>query len=122
MSEIIKDSVFTLLPEYIDFITIDSKVYKYQLYKGENKFFEVLFESENKISHYRGYDIRIIQKSELGMLNRPYDEVKKDEKFCILNNDELVVLKLKKKDLLKFIDNDKQDAILKYVKEKGLTY
>ena len=58
MSEVSKDSVFTLLPEYIDFITIDSKVYKYHLYKGENKFFEVLFESEKKISIYRGYDIR----------------------------------------------------------------
>lgn len=122
MSEVSKDSVFTLLPEYIDFITIDTKVYKYKLYKGVNKFFEVLFESEKNPSIYRGYNIRIILKSELGMLNRPYDEIKKDEKFYILYNDELVVLKLKKKDLLKFIDNDKQEAILKFVKEKGLSY
>ena len=56
------------------------------------------------------------------MLNRPKDEIIKEEKFYTINKAELVVLKLKKKDILKVIDQDKQQAILKYVKEKNLSY
>lgn len=122
LSEIGKDSVFTVLPKYIDFITINDKKFKYHLYKGENKFFEVLLDNKKKLSIFKGYHIRIISKSDIGMLDRPFDEVRREEKFYILNDSKLIGFKLKKKDILKQIDKDKQKAIIKYIIEKKLSY
>ncbi len=117
-----ENDIFAIAPKNIDFIHIKGQSFKYKLYKGEDKFFEVLFESKKRLSLFKGYHIRILPKSELGMLNRPKDEIKKEEKFYILNGTELAVLKLKKKDILKLIDKDMQDKITKYVKEKSLSY
>jgi len=114
--------IFTIAPNHIDFVHIKNKSFKYHLYKDEHKFFEILFESKKRLSLFKGYHIRILPKSELGMLSRPLDEIKKEEKFYVKNGIELVVLKLKKKDILKFIDKDKQNAILKFVKERSLSY
>ncbi len=122
LSEIGKDSVFTVIPKYIDFITINNKKFKYHLYKGENKFFEVLFESKKKLSIFKGYHIRIIPKSNIGMLDRPFDEIRIEKKFYALNSSKLIGFKLKKKDILKQIDKDKQNAIMKYIVEKKLSY
>ena len=117
-----ENDIFTIAPKNIDFINVKDRSFKYHTYKDEPKFFEVLFESKKKLSFFKGYHIRILPKSELGMLNRPKDEIIKEEKFYTINKAELVVLKLKKKDILKVIDQDKQQAILKYVKEKNLSY
>jgi len=122
ISEVSKDSVFYLLPKYIDFIVIDDKTYKYQLYKGATKFFEVLYENNNKRSIYRGYDVRIIPKSDVGMLNRPYDEIKHEEKFFMMEGVEPIAFKLKKKEILNLIAKDKRDAVSKYIKENKLSY
>ncbi len=122
LSKIGEDSVFTVLPKYIDFITINNKKFKYHLYKGENKFFEVLLDTKNIFSLFKGHYIRIIPKSEVGMLNRPYDEIRREKKFYILNGSKLIGFKLKKKDILKRIDKDKQNIIIKYVVEKKLSY
>lgn len=116
------EGIFTIAAKNIDFIEIDNKIYKYHLFNNETRFFEILFEANNKLSFYKGYKIRVIPKSELGMLNRPYDEIKKDEKFYFLNNGELVIYKMKKKEFLKFIKKDKQAAILKFIKENSLSY
>jgi len=67
--------IFTIASKNIDFIHVKDKSFKYQLYKGEHKFFEVLFESKKRLSLFKGYHIRILPKSELGMLNRPFDEI-----------------------------------------------
>jgi hypothetical protein len=122
LSEIGKDSVFTVTPKYIDFITINNKKFKYHLYKGENKFFEVLLDTKKKLSLFKGHHIRIIPKSDMGMLNRPYDEIRREKKFYILNGSKLIGFKLKKKDILKQIDKDKQNTIIKYIIEKKLSY
>ncbi len=117
-----ENGIFTIASNHIDFIRIKNKSYKYHLYKDEHKFFEILFESKKKLSLFKGYHIRILPKSDLGMLSRPLDEIKKEEKFYVQNGEELVVLKLKKKDILKLIDKDKQNAILKHVKERSLSF
>ncbi|NNC69969.1 MAG: hypothetical protein HKN90_04010 [Flavobacteriaceae bacterium] len=122
MSEIGQDSVFTVIPNYIDRIAIGDRNFTYNFYKNENKFFEVLFSASKKISLYKGFHIRIIPKSEMGMLNRPYDEVRIEEKLYLIYDQEIVELKKKKKDILGFIEKDLQNDLLIYIKSKKLSY
>lgn len=122
MSEMGKDSVFSIDSKYVDFINIRGKRFIYKIYKGQNKFFEVLLKSEKGTSLFKGYNIRILPKSEMGMLNRPYDEIKKEEKYFITNGTELVNIKLKKKDILRFLEKDKQSIMLKHIKENKLSF
>ena len=122
MSEIGQDSVFTVIPRYIDFIEINNKKYRYELFDGQNKFFEVLYSAKNKSSVLKGFHIRVIPKSEMGMLNRPYDELRKEEKLYISNGKEIGLYKPKKKELLKFIETSRQAEILKYMKAQKLSF
>jgi len=122
MSEIGKDSVFAIHGKHIDFIEIENKVFKYYLYEGQNKFFEVLLDNELMLSFLKGFNTRILPRSEMGMLNRPYDEIKKQEKYFITNGTEIVKVKLNKKEILKYIKKDKQSKILKYIKERRLSF
>ena len=123
MSEVGKDSVFTVIPKYIDFITINGSKYKYRLFKGDYKFFEVLFDSEKNFSLFKGFFIKVIPKSELGMLNRPYDEIRKEDKLYVLKRDKLILLKRKKKEVLKFfIEENTRNQLLKFVKDNKLSF
>ena len=100
-----------------------SKKYKYHFYKNENKFFEVLLESdEEKVSVLKGYHIRIIPKSNMGMLNRPYDKITKDQKFYILKGAEIKQLKLKKKEVFRLMKVELQNDVKKYIKKNKLSY
>ena len=123
MLEMGKDSIFTFTTKSIDFININDKKYKYHFYKNENKFFEVLLEGkEENISILKGYHIRIIPKSNMGMLNRPYDKITKDQKFYTRKGTEIKLLKLKKKEVLGLIDSELQNDIKKYIKKNKLSY
>lgn len=122
MSEIGTDSVFTVTPKHIDLISIGNRNFKYQFYKGENKFFEVLFTANKRLSFYKGFHIKILPKSEMGMLNRPYDEIRIEEKLYVLNGSALIEMKKKKKEFLNLFEKDLQNSMTKFIKEQKLSY
>jgi len=117
-----KNTAFSFTTKNIDLITIKGRRFKYKMYNGEDKFFEILLESNTGLSLFRGYSIRILPKSNIGVLNRPYDVKKREVKLFILRGEKLSVIKLKKKRVLRFFDKKKHDLVLTYVKKNKLSF
>ena len=117
-----KNSAFSFNTRNIDLITIDARRFKYRMYNGKNKFFEILHENKKGLSFLRGYSIRILPKSNIGALNRPYDVKKREVKLFILKGEKLSVIKLKKKKILKLLDKKKHSQVLEYVKKNKFSF
>ena len=117
-----KDSVFSFNKKDIDLITINGVRYKYKDFKNEKKFFEILLERKNGLSFYKGYNIRVLPKSDIGVLNRPYDVKVKEEKFYVSDGESINTIKLKKKKIIKLFKKEKQNSVSKFIKKNKLSY
>lgn len=119
-----KDSVFTIPSSYIDFVVINFSKYDFKRFNSQNKFVEVLLDDSQKISLYKGYNIKVLPKSDISvMTDKPYDRTRKETKYYYtLNESELINFKMKKKETLRLFNKDEHSKVTKFAKDRKLSF
>ena len=114
-----RDSLFTFNFNNIDRFVINNKVFKNFYHDGENKVFQELYNG-NGIQIYKYYKLKLIKGSDNPMLSRSKDKYIKRSYYVVKKDNALTSLKLKRKELMKYVaDKEQADKILAFVKKQG---
>ena len=120
-SKISEDSIFTFNFNNIDKFVINNRVFKNYYNNGENRVFEVIYDS-GQLVLLKGYKIQFVKGSPNPMLNRSTDKNVQKEFYFIRQNSSIRSFRLKKSNILDLLSPDQAKAAEKYVKDNRLTY
>ena len=120
-SKISEDSIFTFNFNNIDKFVINNRVFKNYYNDGENRVFEVIYDS-GQLVLLKGYKIQFVKGSPNPMLNRSTDKNVQKEFYFIRQNSSIRSFRLKKNNILDLLSPDQAKAAEKYVKDNRLTY
>ena len=117
-SKFSKDSLFTFNYNNIDRFVINLKTYKNHYHDGENRIYQELYDG-NGIQLLKGTKVKLIKASTNPMLNRSRDKYVQKESYFIRKDNVIKPIRLKKKDLMAYIDDKNQaEKILTYAKKQ----
>jgi uncharacterized protein YjhX (UPF0386 family) len=118
-SKIGEDSLFTFNFNNIKLFVINDKKFKNYYHKGESKVFQSLYVQPN-YEILRGFNIQLVKGSVNPMLNRSTDKYVQKSTYYIRENDLIRPLRLKKKSILRLVDNDSKKAkeLIEYLKKQ----
>ena len=88
---------------------VNNKIFKNYLHNGESKVFQSIYDS-NDFELLKGYKVDLIQGSPNPMLNRSTDKYVQKEYYYIRQNDMVKSFKLKKKNVVKLLNGDEDQA------------
>ena len=112
------DSLFTFNFNNIDRFVINNKVFKSFYHDGENKVFQELYNG-NGVQIFKHYKLKLVKGSDNPMLSRSNDRYIKRTYYYIKKDNAINSLKLKRKDLIKYVgDKEQTDKILAFVKKQ----
>ena len=120
-SKISEDSIFTFNFNNIDKFVINNRVFKNYYNNGENRVFEVIYDS-GQLVLLKGYKIQFVKGSPNPMLNRSTDKTVQKEFYFIRQNSSIRSFRLKKSNILDLLSPDQAKAAEKYVKDNRLSY
>ncbi len=120
-SKISEDSIFTFNFNNIDKFVINNRVFKNYYNDGENRVFEVIYDS-GQLVLLKGYKIQFVKGSPNPMLNRSTDKTVQKEFYFIRQNSSIRSFRLKKNNILDLLSPDQAKAAEKYVKDNRLSY
>jgi hypothetical protein len=120
-SKISEDSIFTFNFNNIDKFVINNRVFKNYYNNGENRVFEVIYDS-GQLVLLKGYKIQFVKGSPNPMLNRSTDKNVQKEFYFIRQNSSIRSFRLKKSNILDLLSPDQAKAAEKYVKDNRLSY
>jgi hypothetical protein len=120
-SKISEDSIFTFNFNNIDKFVIKNRVFKNHYNDGENRVFEVIYDS-GQLVLLKGYKIQFVKGSPNPMLNRSTDKNVQKEFYFIRQNSSIRSFRLKKSNILDLLSPDQAKAAEKYVKDNRLSY
>ncbi|MFT5214898.1 MAG: hypothetical protein ACI83H_000004 [Glaciecola sp.] len=116
-----EDSIFTFNFNNIDKFVINNRVFKNYYNDGENRVFEVIYDS-GQLVLLKGYKIQFVKGSPNPMLNRSTDKNVQKEFYFIRQNSSIRSFRLKKSNILDLLSPDQAKAAEKYVKDNRLSY
>lgn len=122
-SKIGKDSIFQFNENRIDFVKLNDKKYKFYNYNDSNQLYQELYVSKN-IVFLKGYKLIFKEAFINPMTNAVISEAKSviiEKYFCKVSDKEFMQFDLKKKVVLKLIE-DKASQIEKFVSDSKLNY
>lgn len=120
-SKISEDSIFTFNFNNIDKFVINNRVFKNYYNDGENRVFEVIYDS-GQLVLLKGYKIQFVKGSPNPMLNRSTDKNVQKEFYFIRQNSSIRSFRLKKNNILDLLSPDQAKAAEKYVEDNRLSY
>lgn len=120
-SKISEDSIFTFNFNNIDKFVINNRVFKNYYNDGENRVFEVIYDS-GQLVLLKGYKIQFVKGSPNPMLNRSTDKTVQKEFYFIRQNSSIRSFRLKKNNILDLLSPDQAKAAEKYVEDNRLSY
>lgn len=120
-SKISEDSIFTFNFNNIDKFVINNRVFKNYYNNGENRVFEVIYDS-GQLVLLKGYKIQFVKGSPNPMLNRSTDKTVQKEFYFIRQNSSIRSFRLKKSNILDLLSPDQAKAAEKYVEDNRLSY
>lgn len=120
-SKVSEDTIFTFNFNNIDRFVINNRVFKNQYYNGDNRVFEIIYDSGN-ITLLKGYKIQLVKGSPNPMLNRSTDRNVQKEFYFLKEGNNIKPYRLKKKNILALMSSDQAKVAEKYAKDNNLSY
>jgi hypothetical protein len=121
VSKLGKDSIFTFNMNNIDRIIIDRKIYKSVFSEDGKRIYQVIYE-DTDFSILKGFSIQTVPSSPNPMVNRKVDRLVRKQVLFLKKDDAIKRFKLKKRRVLDLINADNKEAVLRYAKEKKLSF
>lgn len=120
-SKVGNDSLFAFNFNNIEKIVIDGKVYKNYFWNDDSRVYEVLYENDN-MQLLKGFDVKFVEGSANPMLNRKYDKFVRKEYYFVRIDGKIKPIKLKKKKILKLLDQKNVMKVEEYAKRNKLSF
>lgn len=121
VSKLGKDSIFTFDMNNIDKIIINEKIYKSVFSEDGKRIYQVIYE-DTDFSILRGFSIQTVPSSPNPMVNRRSDRLVRKQILFLKKDDAVKKFKLTKRRVLDLINTDNKEAVLRYAKEKKLSF
>ena len=121
VSKLGKDSIFTYNMNNIDKIIINEKIYKSVFSEDGKRIYQVIYE-DTDFSILRGFSIQTVPSSPNPMVNRRSDRLVRKQILFLKKDDAVKKFKLTKRRVLDLINTDNKEAVLRYAKEKKLSF
>ena len=121
VSKISKDSIFTFNMNNVEKIVINNKVYKNVFSQDGKKICEVLYDSDN-FSILKSFSLQRVEASPNPMVNQKNDRIIRKKTFYLLKDDSFRKFRLRKRKVLKLIDESLLDEVKSYVKKNKLSF
>lgn len=117
-----KDSIYTFEDAVVEKALINNKFFKTINLNGINDIYQVIYKGKN-FECLKKYTLRLINASANPMVNRNKSTIKKDYKYYILKDENLINFKLKKSSFFKMPEFKKyKKEILQFVKNNNLSF
>ena len=120
-SKISKDSIYLFDMNTIEKVVVNGKTYKMISSIEGERIYQIIY-TRKDFTILKGFKTKTILGSDNPMINRKTDKIVKKEYHYILRGEELLRFKLKKSNVLKLLNKEKQQLVKDYAKKHKLSF